>query len=33
MDRSAWKSSTTRIEAFTAEVFSESDFDTANDGV
>ena len=33
MDRSAWKNSTTRIEAFTAEVFSESDFDTANDGV
>jgi AmmeMemoRadiSam system protein A len=33
MDRSAWKNSTTRIEAFTAEVFGESDLDTASEAV
>jgi len=31
MDRNAWKSSTTQIEAFTAEIFSESDFNPASD--
>ena len=33
MDRNAWKSPTTRVEAFTADVFSESDFDATSDAV